>query len=307
MPCRRRPATRLPALRPLVVLLVALVVPSATAQNTNPVLTVLPFEVTGITAEQSRLIEQAVAHSILETGEFRMIDRSRRDELLAELELAASDLSPSDVLRAGRLLAAQGAVTGTVGAFGDTIVISLRLVKIETGETLRSVSESFAGVEEFVDGLPDVARRLIGLEEEAAELPEPVAAPALMRPVVGVWSGDRGIDRVFLEPDGTGRVVFLNGAEMALHVSFGDGLYLFRQSVPNEPAFFESLVPVGIAVQLSEVARPVRWTMRLSEDGNELLGRKETTSFRRSGGRVMAYNNDYSRRAVWRRIPEPQR
>lgn len=110
----------------------------------RPVVAVLDFTVSGVSAGEGGLFADMLTSHLVGTGAFRVIDRSERDEILKEIEFSVADCSDESCqLEVGRLLAASRIVVGSIGTLGDVVLVSLRLLDVETGEALAGISEKY--------------------------------------------------------------------------------------------------------------------------------------------------------------------
>ena len=86
----------------------------------------------------SALIDLLNEMAVMEIGRIdtlRLVERARLDSLLAEQELALSDLMDTEqAIEVGRFLAANYIVTGSVIEMEATVVIFGRVINVETGE-----------------------------------------------------------------------------------------------------------------------------------------------------------------------------
>ncbi len=81
------------------------------------------------------LILQRAADSLV----FRLVERERLDKLLAEQALQQSGAtSEKDQVKAGRLLNAHAYLHATVSTLGEELLLSIRLIDIESGEVFSS-------------------------------------------------------------------------------------------------------------------------------------------------------------------------
>jgi len=284
---------------------------SAAAEETaqNPVLAILKFDVTGMDASEGTAIEDLVINAVVGSGEYRVVDRRKTDATMSEIELsnsAASDM-PNKQLAVGRMLAAQGLLYGSIAKADAGWICTLKLMKTETGMYVGTSSDLFASKDELALNIGNLALGLLEVRTynrasgtAFSRATTPVAAA--VKSVAGVWKGDRGIDTVFICSDGTAIASLPSRKTVKLRVDASDNGLVIAQDEPNFPGLFESVVSPAIAVQLAKVARPMRWVFKLSADGSELRGTKETTSYQQSDGSLQSYDNSYSREAVWRRI-----
>lgn len=83
---------------------------------------------------------------------FDLIERSRLDAVLAELELSQdAKFDPAQAAKIGKLLGAKQLVLGSFFPFGDKLRLDARVVDTETGQVLYSVDQ---------DGAPDKVDRI---------------------------------------------------------------------------------------------------------------------------------------------------
>lgn len=89
-------------------------------------------------------ISEVVVVSLNQNRNLVVVERHKRTELLQELELSLSDMAdPALQIRVGRLLAATHLVFGELVDMGDEMLLSIRVVEVETGKTVWSGTESF--------------------------------------------------------------------------------------------------------------------------------------------------------------------
>ena len=72
----------------------------------------------------------------------RVVDRTRLQDVLAELQLASSDfVDPAQAVRLGKGLSAQWVVAGSITAVADQLRLDVKLIAVETSEIECAVSE----------------------------------------------------------------------------------------------------------------------------------------------------------------------
>jgi len=130
---------------------------------------VADFENLGVETYELSLIMDLYTDSLLETGAFRVLERKELDKVLEEQSLQFSDISNSEnAVKIGKILNASFLATGSCGRLGSDYVITIKLIHIETGETLVSVKSNFnnpASIPEELDSLTkDMADKIALLE-----------------------------------------------------------------------------------------------------------------------------------------------
>jgi hypothetical protein len=146
--------------------------------------------------------------------------------------------------------------------------------------------------------------RIVGARQllPAGQLEDKETETSLLDRVAGTWRGDKGIDEIIIEGNGSGEAVLANGVSMALRFTEEYGQIIAEQDEPNRAELYTSIVTPEIAVQLVDAARPQRWVFDLSANGGILKGVKETTYFSVDFGKLVSVDNEWSRDAIWERI-----
>jgi hypothetical protein len=134
------------------------------------------LETRGLTKDDAGIISDRLRDELLNTGAFRVMERSVMDEILKEQSLQASGAcSGSDCqVQIGRLLGVDRIVVGSIGKLGTLYSLTVRLLNVETGEVELSFSEDHQGaIEDLVRGpIRSVAMHLAGI---APPKPNPIA------------------------------------------------------------------------------------------------------------------------------------
>jgi len=154
-----------------------------------PMVAVMPFSGRALEGDAPETIASALGSDLLNTGTFRVMERSQMEAILKEQGFQQSGACDGSecAVEVGKLLSVDHMVVGTVGKVGGTYVVTTRLVSVQTGEVLKSVTKtSKAEVDAIVtDLLPQLARDL-SVRESASVAAAPVVpvAPAPAEAVV---------------------------------------------------------------------------------------------------------------------------
>ncbi len=95
---------------------------------------VLPFEGRGDTERAADICSDVLATQLAGVEHLTLLERERIDEVLAELNLQASNLTTADGARIGRLLNADYLILGSLNALGTTYMFNARLLHVETSQ-----------------------------------------------------------------------------------------------------------------------------------------------------------------------------
>ncbi|MBN2051102.1 MAG: hypothetical protein JW760_11690 [Spirochaetales bacterium] len=144
----------------------------------KPSLSVLDFRGSGISEAEVYLFVDFVTSHIISSGQYRVIDRSQRQTILKEIEFSYEGCTDEACqLEIGRLLSARYIVIGSLGKIGGQYLMTMKLLDVETGEALRSVSEVYATMDNLVNDSKRVACLVLGKNssqepQETAQAPE---------------------------------------------------------------------------------------------------------------------------------------
>lgn len=140
------------------------IIPAAAEEK--PVLSVLNFESSGLSEAEVNLVTDILTSHVQKTGAFRVIDRFQRTTIMDEIAFSQSGcVEESCQLEIGRLLSASFIITGSLGNVGALYVMNLRLIAVETGETVQSETGSFRSIETLVESSQPMILDLLALEQ----------------------------------------------------------------------------------------------------------------------------------------------
>ena len=93
-----------------------------------------------------RFLAESIAVRAARNPRVKVVERVRIDEILKELSLG--DIGPireETAVRIGNLLGANLLLLGSAAQVGDTKLLTMRLVKVETGEVIGGISDRNSG------------------------------------------------------------------------------------------------------------------------------------------------------------------
>ena len=140
-------------------------------ESSHPVVAILGLDRSDVTAGEARLVANRISARVTASDSHRVVDPAIRDSVAEELEFSLSGMvDRQQQLEAGRMLAADFIITGALGTLGARYSLSLRLLRVETGETVSELSRLYQSFDELVDDI-------IPATEELLDLP-PAGSPA---------------------------------------------------------------------------------------------------------------------------------
>jgi len=282
-----------PILLGLSLLLLPLLLPAQEKQ----VIGILPFEGSEIQNDERQTIEYLIQSYVSQLELFRLVRSSDRDKVLAELEFAFRS-GEDDFKRAGDLLSADFLLSGNIGALDNKWVLTLEVIKVQNGEK-KSVSNIYKSMSELALDSHALVRQLFtDTREESAQETGRTARSIDVEQLYGLWQGDSGIENVRILSRNKALATLSSGAQMELSYRIEGDSVEFNQTSANTLRYFYP-APYAIAVQMVEIAEPVKWVFKLSDDGKRLTGSKFGTAVRYERDTILEIYRGRSREAEW--------
>ncbi|GAH07193.1 unnamed protein product, partial [marine sediment metagenome] len=129
------------------------------------IISVLDFELSGISKNEMRIFTDYISSHIVSTGKYTLIDRRHRISILEEIEFSYQDcIDEACQLEIGKLLSANFIVVGSLGKIGDRYILNMRLIEIETGKAITTSSKVYGSMNALVDDSMMMTFELLGEE-----------------------------------------------------------------------------------------------------------------------------------------------
>lgn len=176
-------------MRKTIPLLLLVLILSAAA---IPKIAVADFESIGCDESVGLALAEIIRTEIAADGVFRVIERSRLEDVLAEQSLGTSGLvSEGDLIDIGALLGADMVGVGSVSRIGEVYTLSGRIVLVATGEVVAAATRSVDDEEDLVDAARELAKLdAEEFEREMAVHKSPEAYDVYMKGVAAIEAGD---------------------------------------------------------------------------------------------------------------------
>lgn len=166
-----------------LLLAVASYAPAQTKTKSNlPLLAVMSPAWQGVDSSTALLVSDALADELMRTGKVRVMERDQMHRILKEQDFQQNGSCDGSecAVEVGRLLSIDNIVVGTIGRLGSSYTISMRLVKVESGEIIGSSRRMKRGeIDEVVsEVLPQVAQELVGTfssDRKTTQIPAPTS------------------------------------------------------------------------------------------------------------------------------------
>ena len=121
------------------------------AQDFRQTVAVFDFEGNGISQLEATTLTNRFRTAAGDAGAMRLIERGMMEEVLQEQGFQQTGCTSDEcAVEVGQLLGVQNMIGGSIGKVGDTFTIDVRMVSVQTGESLVTKQTTYAG---RVDGL----------------------------------------------------------------------------------------------------------------------------------------------------------
>ncbi len=121
----------------------------------------------GISPGDAALITDRLNVELFRTNRVNLLERDQIKDILKEQGFQVSGACKDEacLVEMGQILGVKEIITGSVGRLGTLIIINLRAINVGTGQIVKVVSQDIPGkLEDVIYFLPNIARKLVGLE-----------------------------------------------------------------------------------------------------------------------------------------------
>jgi uncharacterized protein (TIGR02145 family) len=136
----------------LPALLASIAVSATTPSSRKTAIAVMPVETRALDADAVDVLTSTLSTELVNTGTVRVMERSQMEKILQEQGFQKSGACDGSecAVEIGKILTVDRIVLGNVGRFGNAYSLSLRMVDVQSGEVLRSVSKNIEGPPEAI-------------------------------------------------------------------------------------------------------------------------------------------------------------
>ena len=149
----------------LILVTLLLAVSFMTAQETREKATivVIPFDTEDIEANDAEVLFDTFTNKIVDSRKFKVVDRSKVNEIKKQHEFQNSDWSNDDkVAKLGSALNANMVVVGKIHSFQNQTKAFFRILDVNTMEIVSNAESLFSDVLDLYNKIPEVVKKLMG-------------------------------------------------------------------------------------------------------------------------------------------------
>jgi TolB-like protein len=190
----------------IVVIIICIAVSQQlVAQSASPTVAVSDLQVSSDNASYAYLgkgFAEIVSFELSKSPQLRLVAREQRNAALKEMDFALSGLADEDnQLKAGKMLSVRYMVYGSVTDMGDSLLVSLKMMDVETGQVVWSDQALEPGSRyarigaSLAKSLLSHFKLAVAKSTEQAAAAETPVKPATVAAVVALSEGIAALDK----------------------------------------------------------------------------------------------------------------
>ncbi len=124
-----------------------------------PTIAVNNLEAQGVTENEAATLSDVLRNKLINTGKYQVMERGEMETILKEQAFQSSGAcsEAACIVEMGQVLGIQQVLAGSIGKVGRAYSISARIISVESGEIVKSVSHHFTGpIEDLLTSEMDV-------------------------------------------------------------------------------------------------------------------------------------------------------
>ena len=156
------------------------------------VIAVVDFESLRVDKSVGRALAEIVRTELIGTDKFIVLERGELEKVLTEQELSMSGVTDSETaVEVGKLVGAEFVLVGSISRLGNTYILNVRLIKVESGEATLGKKLEGKSEDDLSSMASQIAFSVAGVEPPPVAVPTPAevkSAPVVESPPAEVRS-----------------------------------------------------------------------------------------------------------------------
>lgn len=136
------------------------------AEQKIPTIAVNNLEAQGITENEAATLSDVLRNKLINTGKYQVMERGEMETILKEQAFQQSGAcsEAACIVEMGQVLGIEQVLAGSIGKVGRAYSISARVISVQSGEIIKSVSHHFTGpIEDLLTSEMDiVVQKMVG-------------------------------------------------------------------------------------------------------------------------------------------------
>ncbi len=139
--------------------------------NEQKLITVMDFKTSYVSKQEMTLYVDYISSEVAKYPGYTLVERQQREEYLKEISFSNSGcVDESCELEVGRMLSANEMILGSLGSFGSFYVVNLKLIDVETGKSIYSLSKRYIDMDEVIIEVENIVAELFNTNKKNSSI-----------------------------------------------------------------------------------------------------------------------------------------
>ena len=147
-------------LRSILSIAVLVVLPPSAWADSEMVVAVADFKTISLAPETGQATAEIFRTEVIGSAEYRVVERAQLSQILEELKLSMTGLTPESSIQIGKISPVTHLVLGSLVKLGRMITMSIRVVNTEDGLSLFGTTKRVANEDGLYDACAQIALEL---------------------------------------------------------------------------------------------------------------------------------------------------
>jgi len=209
------------------VILFSLYLPTINAQEQKISAAVMELEAReGIPAGTIFSLSDYLRIQLVNTEKFTIVTRENMEQILKEQNFQMSGCTSQEcVIQMGQLIGVRKMFTGTIGKIGQTYLLTLKMIDVESGKIEKAVIEECSKCEEdaLLTSMKNIVNKIVGLST-TEKIPEKITKKEEKKPESSVSRKVKGPDKDYWE-------YYLDGLSLSESGKWEEAIEAFSKAI----------------------------------------------------------------------------
>ena len=137
--------------------------PAILSAQQSESLAVLDLEGRGISALEASSLTDRLRSELVKTGAVTVVERGQMNQLLEEQDFQMTGCTSDEcAVEVGQLLGVSLMVAGSIGKLGNTFLVDVRIIDIQTGAIIETMTRNYRGeIDGLIEQIEELARDIV--------------------------------------------------------------------------------------------------------------------------------------------------
>ncbi len=243
-------------IRRLIIILLLILPILVFCEERQTSLAVLDFTAAkGVTEDEAGLLTDKFIVSLKKTKKYKIMSRTEIVKILKEQNFQMSGrVDQEEAVKIGKILGVNNVIVGRMGKVGNTFLVIIQLVDVQTSEILKAIDRSYKGnVDQLISIMTELAYEIAGIKTSwLSPTPKPISTGVVGKNYTETYGG-LNLEMVWI-PGGTFQMGSNDGEsiEKPVHKVELDGFWIGKYEITQ--AQWIAIMGTSIAQQRDKLS-----------------------------------------------------